>query len=519
MTGRGQALLRFGYLLTGDRHLSEDLVQDALAKAHRRWERISSLDHPDAYIRRIIVNGFMSWHRRAILVAYVAEVPEPAPPAPRGGDHGAQHADRDAMWRVLATLPKQQRAVLVLRFYEGLADEEIAHLVHCSAATVRAHASKGLARLRTSDTTLSIQRSKLMPSVEDELTQVLRHHAETVPLNHSLLTTVKARSRRSTITHRIALTAAVAAAVTAAAVLPSVAADLGIHQRQSQQQAGAPSQFLVAAPPFTSTFPLTATYLPPGLQAPPLMSAEPGIMNASYQTVQANQAGITAIGINVAILHTKVLPPRNPALDPSSQQSISVTVRGHPATFVQDKKPAANGPGDVTWQFRPGEWVSVSGMNGYGSRETVLRVAEGLVDKAVTPASYFTVELAPRGFVVAQWSDVGLTLGPSDGKPDAFGDPRAIRIQVDRANKVVDGLGKPVTVGNHSGWLQANGNGGFGLTLKISATTRLTIATPWGVPWDEDEFMRFAVGISYTGGTPRDNGEPGISGSPSPGNN
>lgn len=156
VTGRGQALLRFGYVLTGDRHLSEDLVQEALAKAHRRWSHIGGLDHPDAYVRRIIVNNFLSWHRRAQRLSIVASPPEPAPSGVHGGDHGAQLADRHAMWQVLAELPKQQRAVLVLRFYEGLDDDDIAHLVRCSAATVRAHASKGLARLRTSDTTLSI---------------------------------------------------------------------------------------------------------------------------------------------------------------------------------------------------------------------------------------------------------------------------------------------------------------------------------------------------------------------------
>lgn len=156
MAGRGQALLRFGYVLTGDRHLSEDLVQEALARAHRRWPRISSLDHPDAYIRRIIVNDFMSWRRRTRRLLLVADPPEPRTPGAHSGDHGAARAERDAMWQLLAELPKQQRALLVLRFYEGLTDSDIAHLVQCSPATVRAHAAKGLARLRGSAATLSI---------------------------------------------------------------------------------------------------------------------------------------------------------------------------------------------------------------------------------------------------------------------------------------------------------------------------------------------------------------------------
>jgi RNA polymerase sigma-70 factor (sigma-E family) len=144
VAARGHALLRFGYLLTGDRHLAEDLVQEALARAHPRWNRIGRLEHPDAYVRRMVVNGLLSWRRlRSSQVLPVPDLPEPS-----SSDPTEAHADRDAMWRLLATLPKQQRAVLVLRFYEGLPDEQIARLVGCSPATVRVHASKALARLR-----------------------------------------------------------------------------------------------------------------------------------------------------------------------------------------------------------------------------------------------------------------------------------------------------------------------------------------------------------------------------------
>jgi len=145
VAARGHALLRFGHVLTGNRQLAEDLVQEALSRAHPRWRKIGRLEHPDAYVRRMVVNGFLSWRRlRSSQVVLVATVPETV-----GRDLGEAVADRDAMWRLLATLPRQQRAVLVLRFYEGLADEEIAQLVGCSTATVRVHASKALARLRT----------------------------------------------------------------------------------------------------------------------------------------------------------------------------------------------------------------------------------------------------------------------------------------------------------------------------------------------------------------------------------
>jgi RNA polymerase sigma-70 factor (sigma-E family) len=145
VVARGPGLLRFAFLLTGDRHLAEDLVQEVLAKAHRRWRRIEQLDQPDSYVRKAMVNQYLSWRRRRSYgETATGEVPDSAGHA----DHAARLADRDAMWTMLAALPRQQRAVLVLRFYEDLPDAQIAELIGCSVATVRAHASRALTRLR-----------------------------------------------------------------------------------------------------------------------------------------------------------------------------------------------------------------------------------------------------------------------------------------------------------------------------------------------------------------------------------
>jgi RNA polymerase sigma-70 factor (sigma-E family) len=142
---RGPALLRFAYLLSRDRHQAQDLVQEALCKTHRRWNRVQQ---PEAYVRRAILNDFLSWRRRRASGELVThELPEPNGPRPSG--HATANADRDAMWQLLARLPPQQRAVLVLRFYEDLDDSAIAGYLNCSQATVRAHASKALARLRS----------------------------------------------------------------------------------------------------------------------------------------------------------------------------------------------------------------------------------------------------------------------------------------------------------------------------------------------------------------------------------
>ena len=141
----GPALLRFTYALTGDHHLAEDLVQESLVKAHRRWSRI---DQPAAYVRKAVLRQYLSWRRRRSsgeIPALDANRHEPA-----SVDHADVLAEQDALAALLATLPRQQRAVLFLRFYQDLDDNAIAELLGCSPVTVRGYAHRALARLRDS---------------------------------------------------------------------------------------------------------------------------------------------------------------------------------------------------------------------------------------------------------------------------------------------------------------------------------------------------------------------------------
>lgn len=141
----GAALLRFTYALTGDHHLAEDLVQEALVTVHRRWSRV---DRPGAYVRKAVLRQYLSWRRRRSS----GEVPaaDDVRFEPVSSDHADALADQDALAALLATLPRQQRAVLFLRFYQDLDDAAIGELLGCSAVTVRGYASRGLARLRES---------------------------------------------------------------------------------------------------------------------------------------------------------------------------------------------------------------------------------------------------------------------------------------------------------------------------------------------------------------------------------
>lgn len=141
------ALLRYAFMLTGDRELAHDIVQDVMLKAHTHWRRVVAADQPRLYVRTMITRALLSWRRRwavrHIHLGATGEV-EPGPV----GDHSAAIVDRDDVWRRLAGLPRQQRAVLVLRYYEQLTDTEIADVLNCSPGTVRGYASRALATLR-----------------------------------------------------------------------------------------------------------------------------------------------------------------------------------------------------------------------------------------------------------------------------------------------------------------------------------------------------------------------------------
>lgn len=146
VAARGAALERFAYVLSGDAHLAQDLAQTALLKAYRRWRWVARAEHPDAYVRRIVTRSYLDWRRRRSS----GEAPVDAVPDRPAPDLAEGVAERDQLRRALGTLSPRQRAVLVLRHYEGMDDAAIAVLLHCGETSVRSHASRGLARLRAS---------------------------------------------------------------------------------------------------------------------------------------------------------------------------------------------------------------------------------------------------------------------------------------------------------------------------------------------------------------------------------
>lgn len=142
---RMPALVRFTAALCADRALAEDVVQDVLVRVHARWATVGELDAPEAYVRRALVNEYLSWRRKWARLIPHGVLPGAEPSSPDPAD---QQADRSELAAELANLPARQRAVLVMRYYGGLPDDEIASTLGCGPSTVRAHAARGLATLR-----------------------------------------------------------------------------------------------------------------------------------------------------------------------------------------------------------------------------------------------------------------------------------------------------------------------------------------------------------------------------------
>ena len=144
LSTRLRELLRFAVLLCGDRGLAEDVVQDVLIRAHQQWGRIGDTEYPFAYVRKMLVNEHLSWRRkwaRQIPTAEVAAM-DAVP------DHADHITDRDDLISRLQTLPARQRAAVVMRYFGGLTDVEIADALGCTAGTVRGYLSRALATMR-----------------------------------------------------------------------------------------------------------------------------------------------------------------------------------------------------------------------------------------------------------------------------------------------------------------------------------------------------------------------------------
>ena len=140
---RWTALYRTAYLLTGSHADAEDLAQATLIKTYLAWPKVAAAHSPDAYVQRILANAFLSGRRplRVVRERLVDQTPEVQVATPA-------HEDRLVLWPHVKALPPKQRAVIVLRYFEDLTEQQIADALGCSTGTVKSNASDALRALR-----------------------------------------------------------------------------------------------------------------------------------------------------------------------------------------------------------------------------------------------------------------------------------------------------------------------------------------------------------------------------------
>ncbi|WP_200949279.1 SigE family RNA polymerase sigma factor [Phycicoccus sp. Soil748] len=143
---RSGTLLRTAYLLSGDRHLAEDLLQDTLAKVAQHWEAVEEEGNPEAYARTVLYHRAVDTWRMRLRRPRV--VGEPALEPTDGADLSAESERRLLLQAALGRLTPKQRAVLVLRFYEDRTEAQAAAVLGCSVSTVKTTTRDALKRLR-----------------------------------------------------------------------------------------------------------------------------------------------------------------------------------------------------------------------------------------------------------------------------------------------------------------------------------------------------------------------------------
>jgi RNA polymerase sigma-70 factor (sigma-E family) len=143
VAARATSLLRVAYLACGDETEAEDLLQTALERTYKNWDRIRH-DSPEPYVRRVIVNAAISRARRRAILNII---PMHSPPetSARTSDADLRHVLMEAM----RDLPPRQRAVIVLRYWEDLSETQTAEVLGCAVGTVKSQASKAMAKLRS----------------------------------------------------------------------------------------------------------------------------------------------------------------------------------------------------------------------------------------------------------------------------------------------------------------------------------------------------------------------------------
>lgn len=140
------SLYRTAYLLTGNRHAAEELLQDTLTHLYPKWAVVAAAERPVAYVRRALANRFVSGRRApAARGESMWEVPDTWD----GSDLSETVAVSRTVWQLLGDLPERQRAAVVLRYFHDLSDTDVAEVLGCRPVSVRSLVSRGIAAMRS----------------------------------------------------------------------------------------------------------------------------------------------------------------------------------------------------------------------------------------------------------------------------------------------------------------------------------------------------------------------------------
>lgn len=141
---RWASLYRLAYLLAASLTGAEDLLQSTLEKAYVSWRRISAMEYPEAYVRRMLVTTLVSSRRRR----WSGELPTDQLPEGIDGPEDVGLLDRSLLWPLVCALPAGQRAVVVLRYYEDMSEAQIADTLGCAPGTVKSQCHAAMGALR-----------------------------------------------------------------------------------------------------------------------------------------------------------------------------------------------------------------------------------------------------------------------------------------------------------------------------------------------------------------------------------
>jgi RNA polymerase sigma-70 factor (sigma-E family) len=372
---RSGVLLRFAYLLCGDRHLAEDLVQEVLIKAHRRWDTIEA-DNPDAYLKRALVHAHVSWRRRRAATEITTDTFDDRDQAARFDD---VHASRDELWAALATLPRTQRAVLVLRYFEDLDDARIAELAGVSGNTVRVHAHRGLQAMR----------------------EMLAQKAEEAPTSQGMLAKVQRGAARASTRRRIAAAGGLTAVIAALALaLPMLLPDSATPPPINPTPTPTSTMHLVPTALSAPQFPYSFGDIPPGL-SPNLVS--------QYRDDGATVTFLS-FGESLAIGVREDQPKWGDW--PEDAVSSPATVNGQPAVLITYPDSPSVG---LTWE-QDGRYF-IAATDGALAIADLLSFVESMEPGSTAGGTAITNEIVaiglPTGYVFSEWDEDRVCAGPA----------------------------------------------------------------------------------------------------------